>query len=77
MGGLAQQPLEYATGRDSSLVGSLGRGIVGVMARPISGAAELVALTAHGILLGAGWADNHIVSKTYLSKILYFSHALT
>uniref|UniRef100_T1HCM9 Vacuolar protein sorting-associated protein 13B n=1 Tax=Rhodnius prolixus TaxID=13249 RepID=T1HCM9_RHOPR len=60
VGGLAQQPLEYATGRDSSLVGSLGRGIVGVMARPISGAAELVALTAHGILLGAGWADNHI-----------------
>uniref|UniRef100_A0A0V0G3C3 Putative vacuolar protein n=1 Tax=Triatoma dimidiata TaxID=72491 RepID=A0A0V0G3C3_TRIDM len=60
VGGLAQQPLEYATGRDGSLVGSLGRGIVGVMARPISGAAELVALTAHGILLGAGWADNHI-----------------
>ncbi|BET03312.1 vacuolar protein sorting 13 homolog B [Nesidiocoris tenuis] len=61
VGGLAQQPLEYATGgQGKSLVGSLGRGLVGVMARPISGAAELVALTAHGILSGAGWADIHI-----------------
>ncbi|XP_014252592.1 vacuolar protein sorting-associated protein 13B isoform X2 [Cimex lectularius] len=61
VGGLAQQPLDYATGsQDKTFVGSLSRGIVGVMARPISGAAELVARTTHGILSGAGWADQHM-----------------
>ncbi|CAB0013802.1 unnamed protein product [Nesidiocoris tenuis] len=73
VGGLAQQPLEYATGgQGKSLVGSLGRGLVGVMARPISGAAELVALTAHGILSGAGWADIHIAEKLSQKRITEF-----
>ncbi|KAL1137658.1 hypothetical protein AAG570_009354 [Ranatra chinensis] len=63
LGGLAQQPLQYALHgqHNNSLVGSVSRGLVGVMARPLSGAAELVALTGHGILSGAGWADNHLV----------------
>lgn len=57
VGGLAQRPLEYALGTGGSLVGSVSRGLVGAMARPLSGAAGLVAVTTQGILAGAGWAQ--------------------
>lgn len=33
----------------------VGLGLVGVVTKPLSGAAELVALTGQGLLQGAGW----------------------
>ncbi|CAH0394743.1 unnamed protein product [Bemisia tabaci] len=57
IGGLAHHPLQYAI-RDNperSLVNSIGLGLVGVITRPLSGAAELVALTGEGLLSGVGW----------------------
>lgn len=42
---------------DRSLVNSIGLGLVGVITRPLSGAAELVALTGEGLLSGAGWSN--------------------
>ncbi|XP_014293923.1 intermembrane lipid transfer protein VPS13B [Halyomorpha halys] len=57
VGGLVQRPLEYAMGSGGSLVGSVSRGLVGAMTRPLSGAASLVAVTTQGILAEAGWAQ--------------------
>lgn len=37
------------------LVAGVGLGLVGVVTKPLSGAAELVALTGQGLLQGAGW----------------------
>lgn len=53
VGGLVQRPLEYAMGTGGSLVGSVSRGLVGAMTRPLSGAASLVAVTTQGILAEA------------------------
>lgn len=57
IGGLAHHPLQYAIrdNPDRSLVNSIGLGLVGVITRPLSGAAELVALTGEGLLSGVGW----------------------
>ncbi|CAH1404327.1 unnamed protein product [Nezara viridula] len=57
VGGLVQRPLEYAMGSGGSLVGSVSRGLVGAMTRPLSGAASLVAVTTQGLLAEAGWAQ--------------------
>lgn len=37
------------------LVTGVGLGLVGVVTKPLSGAAELVARTGQGLLQGAGW----------------------
>jgi len=42
---------------DRSLVNSIGLGLVGVITRPLSGVAELVALTGEGLLSGVGWTN--------------------
>lgn len=81
VGGLAQRPLEYALGGGGTFVGSVSRGLVGAMARPLSGAAGLLAVTTQGILAGAGWAQvlkvsllSYYLSITHVtSSIYYFS----
>lgn len=53
IGGLAQQPLEAVLQEDASaagVVGGVGRGMIGVLAKPISGAADLFMHTGQGLL---------------------------
>lgn len=59
MGSLVHQPLQYAVSnrQDQSFINSIGYGVMGVFTRPLSGAAELVALTGEGLLYGAGWSN--------------------
>jgi vacuolar protein sorting-associated protein 13B len=62
VGGLAHHPLSAildtrgvsATG----LVGGIARGLVGVVTKPLGGAAELVAQAGNGLLQGAGWTKS-------------------
>lgn len=56
---IAHHPLQYVMSNepDRSLVNSIGLGLVSVITRPLSGAAELVALTGEGLLSGAGWSN--------------------
>ncbi|XP_050449510.1 intermembrane lipid transfer protein VPS13B isoform X1 [Cataglyphis hispanica] len=56
--GLAHHPLQQVWSGEAttkSLVTGVGLGLVGVVTKPLSGAAELVALTGQGLLEGAGW----------------------
>ncbi|XP_076650338.1 vacuolar protein sorting 13B isoform X2 [Halictus rubicundus] len=56
--GLAHHPLQQVLSGEittKSLVTGVGLGLVGVVTKPLSGAAELVALTGQGLLQGAGW----------------------
>ncbi|XP_008548362.1 intermembrane lipid transfer protein VPS13B [Microplitis demolitor] len=56
--GLAHHPLQNFLSSDSTtrgIVTGVGLGLVGVVTKPLSGAAELVALTGQGLLQGTGW----------------------
>ncbi|XP_058811887.1 intermembrane lipid transfer protein VPS13B [Topomyia yanbarensis] len=53
VGGLAHHPLQAK--RPIDVVTGVGKGIVGAFAKPISGAAELVALTGQGMLHSVGY----------------------
>ncbi|XP_076376736.1 vacuolar protein sorting 13B isoform X1 [Megalopta genalis] len=56
--GIAHHPLQQVLSGEittKSLVTGVGLGLVGVVTKPLSGAAELVALTGQGLLQGAGW----------------------
>ncbi|KAL3269016.1 hypothetical protein HHI36_008100 [Cryptolaemus montrouzieri] len=58
IGGIAHHPLQSVIsdgGSPRSLAAGLGLGIVGIITKPLSGAAELLALTGQGLLQGAGW----------------------
>ncbi|XP_023313825.1 vacuolar protein sorting-associated protein 13B isoform X2 [Trichogramma pretiosum] len=58
--GLAHHPLQQVWSGEAStrgLVSGVGRGLVGVVTKPLSGAAELVALTGQGLLQGTGWSS--------------------
>ncbi|XP_017781523.1 PREDICTED: vacuolar protein sorting-associated protein 13B [Nicrophorus vespilloides] len=58
VGGIAHHPLQSVMiegASPRSLVAGVGKGIVGVFTKPLSGAAELIALTGQGLLQGAGW----------------------
>lgn len=61
---IAHHPLQYMMSEapDRSLVNSIGLGLVGVVTRPLSGVAELVALTGEGLLSGVGWTNTPAVS---------------
>ena len=70
MGGLAHHPLQsllsgHATPK--AVVTGVGRGLVGVFTKPLSGAADLVAMTGQGLLQGAGWSN---LPKVQFSLIL-------
>uniref|UniRef100_A0A182WW13 Chorein N-terminal domain-containing protein n=1 Tax=Anopheles quadriannulatus TaxID=34691 RepID=A0A182WW13_ANOQN len=53
VGGLAHHPLQATN--PIGVVTGMGKGIVGAFAKPISGAAELVALTGQGMLQSVGY----------------------
>uniref|UniRef100_A0A182NL10 Chorein N-terminal domain-containing protein n=1 Tax=Anopheles dirus TaxID=7168 RepID=A0A182NL10_9DIPT len=53
VGGLAHHPLQATN--PFGVVTGMGKGIVGAFAKPISGAAELVALTGQGMLQSVGY----------------------
>lgn len=58
VGGIAHHPLQSVMKEGVSprgLATGVGLGLVGVLTKPLSGAAELVALTGQGLLQGAGW----------------------
>ncbi|KAI5694172.1 hypothetical protein M8J75_011905 [Diaphorina citri] len=60
IGGLAYHPIQYAVsgpGSNTTLATSLGKSVMGVISRPLSGAAELVALTGEGFLSTVGWTS--------------------
>lgn len=60
---IAHHPLQYVISEEPhrSLVNSIGLGLVGVITRPLSGVAELVALTGEGLLSGVGWTNTPTV----------------
>ncbi|XP_071057652.1 intermembrane lipid transfer protein VPS13B isoform X2 [Onthophagus taurus] len=58
IGGIAHHPIQsmrQVGPSPRSLVSGVGRGLVGIITKPLSGAADLVALTGQGLLYGAGW----------------------
>lgn len=60
VGGIAHHPLQSVMSEGPStrgLVTGVGLGLVGAITKPLSGAAELVALTGQGLLHGAGWTS--------------------
>ncbi|XP_056633940.1 intermembrane lipid transfer protein VPS13B isoform X1 [Diorhabda sublineata] len=60
IGGVAHHPLQSMISDGASprsLVTGVGLGLVGMVTKPLSGAAELVALTGQGLLQGAGWTS--------------------
>lgn len=78
MAGLAHHPLQQVWSGEAttkSLVTGVGLGLVGVVTKPLSGAAELVALTGQGLLQGAGWNPLPTVNSNnrYL-PVLTISH---
>lgn len=63
LGGLAHHPMEASSTLE--VFGGLGKGILGALTKPISGAAELVALTGQGVLQTVGF--NSIPSPKLLT----------
>jgi vacuolar protein sorting-associated protein 13B len=60
VGGIAHHPLQSVMNEGAStrgVVKGVGLGLVGAITKPLSGAAELVALTGQGLLHGAGWTS--------------------
>ncbi|XP_042214275.1 vacuolar protein sorting-associated protein 13B-like isoform X1 [Homarus americanus] len=58
VGGLAHQPMQAMMNEGasaSSVVGGVGKGLVGIVTKPIGGAADLLVHTGQGLLQGAGW----------------------
>nr|XP_023015386.1 vacuolar protein sorting-associated protein 13B-like [Leptinotarsa decemlineata] len=58
VGGIAHHSLQSVItdgASPRSFVAGVGLGLVGIVTKPLSGAAELVALTGQGLLQGAGW----------------------
>lgn len=59
LAGIAHQPLQALIAHEggtsvSEVASSVGRGLVGVVAKPLAGAADLVAMTGTGLLQGMG-----------------------
>lgn len=60
VGGLAHHPIKSLIEQGASptgLMGGLTRGLMGVVTKPLGGAAEFVAQTGQGLLIGSGWAQ--------------------
>ena len=58
IGGLAHHPIQVLLEEGVApvkLIGGVGRGVVGVVTKPLGSAAELIAQTGHGMLSGSGW----------------------
>lgn len=58
VGGLAQQPLQSVVTEGvspASVAAGFGKGLMGIITKPIGGAAELVSVTGNAILQETGW----------------------
>ena len=55
----------------AGLVSGVARGLVGVVTKPLGGAAELVAQTGQGLLYGTGWCSETIHRSTALPEPVY------
>ena len=63
VGGLAHHPIQVLLEEGLapvSLVGGVGRGMVGVVTKPLGSAAELIAQTGQGMLTGSGWSRDRL-----------------
>ncbi|XP_034952254.1 vacuolar protein sorting-associated protein 13B [Chelonus insularis] len=64
--GLAHHPLQNFWSQEPStrgIVTGVGLGLVGVVTKPLSGAAELVALTGQGLLQHTGWNSMPLIRR--------------
>ena len=62
VGGVAHHPISAIVEQGLSptgVVGGITRGIVGVVTKPLGGAAEFISQTGHGLLVGTGWSTDH------------------
>ena len=62
VGGVAHHPISAIVEQGlspSGMVGGITRGIVGVVTKPLGGAAEFISQTGHGLLVGTGWSRDH------------------
>uniref|UniRef100_A0A2R5L9N5 Putative vacuolar protein-sorting protein n=1 Tax=Ornithodoros turicata TaxID=34597 RepID=A0A2R5L9N5_9ACAR len=73
--GIVDHPMRALISEDerspTGFVKGVGKGLIGVVAKPIGGAAELVAQTGKGILRGAGWgicAHQRYTAETHAYK---------
>ena len=69
--GLAHHPIKSVIEEGASpsgLVGGLTRGLVGVVTKPLGGAAEFVAQTGQGLLVGTGWTQVPIPREASLPQ---------
>ncbi|ODN04129.1 Vacuolar protein sorting-associated protein 13B [Orchesella cincta] len=66
IGGLSHHTIQNVVdGRPSTsgLLGGVGRGMFGVIVKPVGGFAELIAMTGQGILLATGWKPKPLAIK--------------
>lgn len=78
VGGLVNHPIQYAIqeGRERKrgFVNTVAIGLVEAITKPISGAAELVAMTGEGFLAGVGWIKTPQVIKYTIMTFFWFSY---
>ncbi|XP_068242883.1 intermembrane lipid transfer protein VPS13B isoform X1 [Palaemon carinicauda] len=63
VGGLVHQPMQAIMNEGvtaSTVVGGVGKGLVGIVTKPIGGAADLIVHTGQGLLQGAGWHQEQV-----------------
>ncbi|KAK0091414.1 hypothetical protein PV326_003263, partial [Microctonus aethiopoides] len=87
VGGLAHHPLQHVWSGETTtrgLVTGVGLGLVGVVTKPLSGAAELVALTGQGLLHRTGWnslptsrhSSNSMITNKFINTLNRFTWKL-
>lgn len=69
IGGIARHTLNANS--PTQIITGVGKGIVGVLAKPISGAAELVALTGQGVLHSVGFNEMPKQRSTLNAKNMF------
>jgi vacuolar protein sorting-associated protein 13B len=73
IGGLAHHPIQVLI-RDGlsplGLVGGMSKGLVGIVAKPLGGAAEFIAQTGQGLLAGSGWTRERKAKRMCLPGLV-------
>lgn len=67
IGGLTHHPIKSVLEKGpctTGVIGGVGRGVLGAVAKPIGGVAELISMTGQGVLLATGWKPKPKVSMT-------------
>ena len=73
IGGLAHHPIQVLIQDGLSplgLVGGVSKGIVGIVAKPLGGAAEFIAQTGQGLLAGSGWTKERKAKRMSLPGLM-------